>query len=254
MTTTMIVLAHPDPRSFNGSWANATRSACEKLGDTVLHSDLVAMGFDPVERADHYHHQQADTCFDVLKAQEQASDLRRIPVEVSAEIEKLRRADRIVFHFPIWWFAPPAILKGWFDRVFAHGELHTVEHRFDTGHFRGKKALFCVTTGSEEAESAFNGKEGDIQMLLWPAAYTLRYLGFSVAIPEIVHGVHGYHKGAKKDALAVRLANALDAQYGIMKEFDSRPLIQFNADSDFDASNRLRTDRPSYSSFIRKEP
>ena len=51
LTTTLIVLAHPDPRSFNGAWANATEAACEALGDTVLRSDLVALGFDPVEAA-----------------------------------------------------------------------------------------------------------------------------------------------------------------------------------------------------------
>ena len=60
MTTTLIVLAHPDPRSFNGAWAEATRSACEALGDTVLFSDLVEMDFEPVERADHYTHRQTD--------------------------------------------------------------------------------------------------------------------------------------------------------------------------------------------------
>ena len=254
MTTTLIVLAHPDPRSFNGAWANATKSACEALGDTVLCSDLVAMGFDPVERASHYPREQADPCFDALKAQEEAADQHRLPADVKLEIEKLRRADRVVFHFPIWWFAPPAILKGWFDRVLAHGALHSVEHRFDAGHFRGRKALFCATTGSDETESAFNGKEGDIQMLLWPAAYTLRYLGFSVAVPEIVHGVHGYHRGARQEALQGRLASVLDAQDRLMAEFESRALLQFNADTDFDEDGRLKADRPSLSHFIRKDP
>ena len=253
MTTTLIVLAHPDPRSFNGAWAEATRSACEDLGDTVLSSDLVSMDFQPVECAKNYPYRQTDTSFDALRAQEEASANRLLPADVLEEIDKIRRADRIVFHFPIWWFSPPAILKGWFDRVLAHGELHSVEHRFDTGHFRGKKALFCVTTGSKEAESAFDGKEGDIQMLLWPAAYTLRYLGFSVAVPEIVHGVHGYHRGARREALQDRLDNILCAQAALMAEFDRRPLIRFNADSDFDESGHLKPDRPSYSHFIRKE-
>lgn len=254
MTTTLIVLAHPDPRSFNGAWANATRSACEGLGDTVLFSDLVAMGFDPVERARHYPHRETATCFDTLKAQEEAAARNLLPADVTAEIEKLWRADRVVFHFPVWWFAPPAILKGWFDRVLAHGALHSVAERFDTGHFRGKKALFCVTTGSKESESAFNGKEGDIQMLLWPAAYTLRYLGFSVAVPEIVHGVHGYHRGARQEALQDRLASVLAAQGRLMADFDNRALLQFNADTDFDENGTLKEDRPSYSRFIRKDP
>ncbi|TYC64406.1 NAD(P)H-dependent oxidoreductase [Marinobacter sp. BW6] len=44
-----------------------------------------------------------------------------------------------------------------------------------------------------------------MQMLLWPLAYTFRYLGFDVLRPLIVHGVHGYHKGAAKDDLENRL-------------------------------------------------
>jgi NAD(P)H dehydrogenase (quinone) len=254
LTTTLIVLAHPDPRSFNGAWANATRSACEALGDTVLWSDLVAMGFEAVERANHYSHLQTDAKFDPLKAQEEAAEQHVLPLDVRQEIEKLRRADRVVFHFPVWWFAPPAILKGWFDRVLAHGALHSVEHRFDAGHFRGKKALFCVTTGSNERESAFNGKEGDIQMLLWPTAYTLRYLGFSVAVPEIVHGVHGYHRDAKQELLEDRLGRTLDAQDRLMAEFETRALLQFNVDTDFDESGTLKKERPSHSLFIRKVP
>lgn len=254
MTTTLIVLAHPEPRSFNGAWANATRRACEALCDTVLISDLVAMTFQPVERAINYPHRLSSTCFDALKAQEEAANLKLLPDDVRMEIDKLVRADRVVFHFPIWWFAPPAILKGWFDRVFAHGELHSVERRFDKGRFRGKRALFCVTTGSSEEESAFDGKEGDIQMLLWPTAYTLRYLGFSVAVPEIVHGVHGYHHGAREGDLQERLANTLDAQAELMAEFGRRPLIQFNADDDFNTNGKLKADRRSYSHFIRKAP
>jgi NAD(P)H dehydrogenase (quinone) len=254
LTTTLIVLAHPEPRSFNAAWANATREACEALGDAVLMSDLVTLDFQPVERAINYPHRLSSDCFDPLKAQEEAADLKMLPDDVGSEMEKLLCADRVIFHFPIWWFAPPAILKGWFDRVLAHGALHTVDRRFDKGHFRGKKALFCVTTGSNKDESAFNGKEGDIQMLLWPTAYTLRYLGFSVAVPEIVHGVHGYHREARKDALEGRLEATLDGQAELIAKFNDRPLIQFNADDDFSTNGTLKPDRPSFSHFIRKAP
>ncbi len=212
------------------------------------------MGFDAVERTSHYPDRDPDTPFDVLKAQEEAAAQKAYPADINAEIEKLRRADRVVFHFPVWWFAPPAVLKGWFDRVLAHGALHTVERRFDTGQFRGKTALFCVTTGSKEAESAYNGKEGDIQMLLWPAAYTLRYLGFSVAVPEIVHGVHGYHKGERRRALEDRLDAVLVRQKELIAAFDERPLLHFNEDADFDENGSLKPDRPSFSHFIRHQP
>jgi NAD(P)H dehydrogenase (quinone) len=212
------------------------------------------MNFDPVEAPRHYRHNAANSAFDPLKAQEAATEADELPSVVSAEIDKLRRADRVIFHFPLWWFSPPALLKGWFDRVLAHGAMHSVEHRFDNGRCLGKKILFCVTTGSSEAESSFNGKEGDVQMLLWPTAYTLRYLGCTVLIPEVVHGVHGYHRGAKLKELRARLRAVLKNHDRIMAVLDERPVLSFNADSDFDTNGRLKANSPSHSLFTRQTP
>lgn len=253
MTTTLIVLAHPDRRSFNGAWADATADACTALGHKVLWSDLYAMGFDPAERAAHYDW-PAEVSFDPLKAQEQASAAGTLPADVQAEIAKIRQADRIIFHFPLWWFAPPAMLKGWCERALAHSALHSVDQRFDQGQMRGKKVLFCVTTGSKAAESAHNGKEGDVTMLLWPLAYTLRYLGFDVVQRRCAHGVHGYHRGDRETALRTRLTQVLADQHDLIARFDTLPLIPFNADDDFDADGRLKPDRSSHSGFIRHIP
>ena len=174
-----------------------------------------------------------------------------MPKDVAGEIEKLNRADRVILHFPLWWFAPPAVLKGWFDRVLAHGATHTIDERFDTGRFRGRKALFCVTAGASEAELAHNGKEGDVRLQLWPPTYTLRYLGFSVLEPEIVCGVHGYYLGEEEVALRDRLQGVLASQSAVIREFDQRPQLNFNPDSDFDAEGRLKPDSPCHSPFIR---
>lgn len=254
MNTTLIVLAHPNRASFNGAWADATGAACRAAGHTVLWSDLCGDGFDPVESPRHYTGGEDKLGFDPLRAQERAFDTARLPGDIETEIDKIRRADRIVFHFPLWWFAPPAILKGWFDRVLAHGALHDVDRRFDSGLCRGKRALMCVTTGATAAETAPDGKEGDFTLLLWPTAYTLRYLGFEVLMPLGVHGVHGYHQGAARVALQTRLAAVLDAQGDRIAGFDDLPLMRFNPDSDFDDEGRLRPDRPSHSPFIRHRP
>jgi NAD(P)H dehydrogenase (quinone) len=251
MPTTLIVLAHPDRRSFNGAWSDATEAAALAQGDTVLRSDLCQMGFDPVERAAHYGDWPEDAPFDPLKAQEGAADAGSTPKDVRAEVDKIKQADRMVLHFPLWWFAPPAILKGWFDRAFQHGALHDVDARFDRGMCRGKQALMCVTTGSNAAESAYNGKEGDIRLLLWPTAYTLRYLGFDVLEPVVVHGVHGYHRGDRETQLVNRLTATLDAQTDIMAGFSTRPRLRFNRDDDFDETGQLRSDRASITPFIR---
>ncbi|MBO6899526.1 MAG: NAD(P)H-dependent oxidoreductase [Shimia sp.] len=249
MTTTLIVLAHPSRQSFNGAWAEASAAACAAAGHKVLWSDLSAHQFEAVEGARHFG-QDAAGPFDPLKAHEAAVAAGTVPMDMAAEAEKIRQADQIIFHFPLWWFAPPAVLKGWFDRALVHGDLHTVEERFDTGRCRGKRALFCVTTGASAAECGPGGKEGDVSLLLWPSAYTLRYLGFDVYVPEVVHGVHGYFEGAEEAALQARLTDVLDKQAGLVAGLAERPLMRFNADSDFDESGRLKAGAESFSAFI----
>lgn len=251
MPTTLIVLAHPDSRSFNGQWADATEAAARSAGDTVLRSDLCQMGFDPVERSEHYPDWPSDVSFDPLKAQETAAQRGNPPELVADEVEKIRRADRIVLHFPLWWFAPPAILKGWFDRAFQHGALHDVDTRFDTGQFSGRGVLMCVTTGSSALESSISGKEGDVRLLLWPTAYTLRYLGFDVLEPVIVHSVHGYHLGNRETRLTDRLQTTLEHQADVIAGWDHHSRLPFNADADFDKDGTLCANAPSYWPFIR---
>lgn len=247
MTHTLIITAHPFLGSFTGSWAKETERACLEAGGIVSRSDLVQMNFDGVERFEHY-----PNCIerDVLKCQEQSAEQGTLPSDIQSEIAKFKAADRIIFHFPIWWFGPPAIIKGWCDRVLANGEMHTARERFDTGRHRGKTVLFCVNTGSGESESGPDGKEGDVRMLLWPLAYTFRYLGCRVAQPQVIHGVHGYWKDHEKDQTELRLADRLSAHACVIDGFDELPLMRFNADSDFDADGRLRADAQSVTAFI----
>ncbi len=245
MTRTLVLLAHPEPRSFTGAWADATAAAARAAGHAVTASDLVAEGFDPVERPGHYA--AGPGPFDPLKAQEAG----RLPADIAPRVAQVQAADRIVFHFPIWWFGPPAILMGWCDRVLVHGVLHDVDHRFDRGPCAGTSALFCVTTGASAAECGPDGREGDARLLLWPLAQTLRYLGMEVLEPVLVHGVHGYHEGAAKAELEARLAAVLDGQAGLIGGWDRHPRWPFNPDSDFDAAGRLRPGAPSHDPFIR---
>lgn len=221
------------------------------MGHEILWSDLNAMGFDPVEKPSHYRDLSDTRPFDVLKAQEHASASQKLPPDVEFEIAKLRQADRLVFHFPLWWFSLPAILKGWCDRVLANGAMHSADARFDRGLCLGKRALFCVTTGSTEHESSFNGKEGDVLMLLWPLAYTLRYLGFDIIQPRIVHGIHGYQRGRAKSEMLTRMKNEIESHRRTMAKFDTLPTIPFNRDADFDENGRLISNAKSHSSFIR---
>lgn len=229
MTSTLIIIANPDAQSFTHAWAKASEEAARTHGHDVATSDLYAMGFDPVLPTT------------------QKTDLDQ---SVTGEIAKVRAADNVIFHFPIWWFDAPAMLKGWFDRVLADGELHSVENRFDKGPCRGKRALFCVSTGASKAECKPDGKEGNLEMILWPNAYALRYCGFSVLKPIAVHSVYQHPTAARQTALETDLKRALDEQVQIIANLGRLPEIAFNADTEFTKDGSLKPGAPSHSPFI----
>jgi putative NADPH-quinone reductase len=55
-----------------------------------------------------------------------------------------------MFHFPVWWFSAPAILKGWFDRVFATGVTWNFGYIDDADLLKGKIAMLVITMGGGE--------------------------------------------------------------------------------------------------------
>lgn len=103
------VLAHPRPGSFNHALAGAVSERLLSLGHRVVFHDLCGEGFDPV-----------------LPAAEVPEDGPLAP-EVARHVEELRAAEGIVVVHPDWWGQPPAVLKGWVDRVFRPGAAYRFE-------------------------------------------------------------------------------------------------------------------------------
>lgn len=102
----LVIYAHPDPDSLNGAIHREILTALSAAGHEVDDIDLYADGFDPVlsaeERRDYFE-----------------PDLNRARVaDYAARIEA---AEGLVFCFPTWCLGPPAILKGFFDRVMVPG-------------------------------------------------------------------------------------------------------------------------------------
>ncbi|MGR9169942.1 NAD(P)H-dependent oxidoreductase [Rhizobium sp. KDH_Rht_773_N] len=106
----LLVLAHPLSESFAASVARTAREALEASGHTVDLLDLYAEDFDPrlseAERNGYF-------------------DLPYDTSAVAGIVARLKAADGLVLVFPQWWFNFPAILKGFFDRVFAPGVAFT---------------------------------------------------------------------------------------------------------------------------------
>ncbi|MER8003779.1 NAD(P)H-dependent oxidoreductase [Streptomyces sp. NPDC095613] len=193
---TLIVHAHPEPRSLNSSLKDHAVSTLENAGHEVRVSDLYAMRWKAVVDAADYGSQASDP-LDVAHDSGRAFDAGTLTPDVLAEQEKLLWADTIIMQFPMWWYTMPAILKGWVDRVFTHHFAYGVgEHsdarfgdRFGEGTLAGRKALLSVTAGAPEPHYAARGIQGPIDDLLFPIQHgILWYTGIEVLPPFVLYG------------------------------------------------------------------
>lgn len=188
----LIVHCHPEPASFNGALTEVARTTLRERGFSVDISDLHREMFDPCERAEHYRNRSTSAVFSALGEQRHAFETDSLPEDVRREIARLERADLVVFQFPIWWHGQPAMLKGWFDRVFVSGGLYTSAMRYDRGYFRGRTAVCSVTTGAPEIAFGPGSRGGDIERILWSTHYSLHYMGFHVLPPFVAFGIQGH--------------------------------------------------------------
>lgn len=185
----LIVFAHPEARSFNGAMFDTALAALQGAGHAVATSDLYRMGFDPVSSRRNFTSVK-DAGYLKLQAEEAwATEVAGFAPDVEAEIAKVEAADLMIWQFPLWWFGLPAILKGWVDRVFAMGRTYGNGHVYETGKFKGKRALLSLTTGGPEGAYAEDGFNGDLSAMLRPMQRgMLNFTGFSVLQPQVVYG------------------------------------------------------------------
>ena len=250
---THIVLAHPEPQSFNAHLAQVARRALEADGWSASVSDLYGMGFDPCERAEHYAGRQQPARFDVQAEQRHASEHGTIPEIVAAEIERLERADLLILQYPMWWHLPPAMLKGWLDRVFIYGAVYASQRRFEKGRFVGKRALLSVTVGTSAETYAFDGRSGDIDLLLWPVNFSLAYVGYAVLAPFVAYGVEAGLRYSDPSVVEARLQRVEADLRALLQGLDKRPVIPFNRMAEWGADGRIIPGAPVHSPFIRRK-
>ncbi len=147
-----IILAHPNPGSFNHAIARAAADALRQHGHAVILHDLCQEQFPAL-----------------LPAGELQKDAQLDPV-VARHCAEIAGADGIIIVHPNWWGMPPAILKGWIDRVLRM----EVAYRFvandqgegvPVGLLKAKAALVFNTanTPDEREEEIF----GDPLETLW---------------------------------------------------------------------------------------
>ena len=117
----LMIYAHPESHSLNGALNKFAVSHLENAGHHVQVSDLYAMNWKSQLDADDTLAPLAGDHFHPSMDSKQAFEQGLQSADIAGEQEKLRWADAVIFQFPLWWFSMPAIMKGWFDRVWLPG-------------------------------------------------------------------------------------------------------------------------------------
>jgi NAD(P)H dehydrogenase (quinone) len=127
-----LIVAHPDEDSFALTMARSYRSAAAALGHAVVVRDLYRMDFDPrlasSERPGRRDFQPLD--------------------DVVAERAMIADADVYAFIYPLWFNAPPAMLKGYLDRVFGMGFAYASGPSGNEPRLRGRRMISITSSGS----------------------------------------------------------------------------------------------------------
>lgn len=227
----LIVHAHNEPKSFNASMKNLAVEALSGDGHEVVVSDLYAMKFNPIASADDFR-QRANTDHLVYALEQRnAYNTGTFAPDIAAELEKVKRADLIIFNFPIYWYSMPAIMKGWIDRVFVSGYCYGGSRIYDRGGLRGKKAMLAFSLGGQVHMFGPGAVHGELDALLQPIQRgMLGYVGLSVLPPFAAFHVPYISTEARQAYL--------DQYREHLLTLDQRPPLELPSLDDYD--ERLR--------------
>jgi NAD(P)H dehydrogenase (quinone) len=186
----LTVIAHPNPKSFCHAVLNRFTEGLGDAGHSYEVVDLYAIDFDPVFRTEDYasyvHESMPPSVLERMNLRQQVLDTMRGPIrrfvaarwlrdkdpltlariihqhrpkDAMAQWDKVQRAEGLSFIAPVFWLHFPAILKGWFERVFAYGDAYALTPDGWNGEVRGRvpllhhdKALVISTTHFAEED------------------------------------------------------------------------------------------------------
>ncbi|WP_299678417.1 NAD(P)H-dependent oxidoreductase [uncultured Roseobacter sp.] len=140
MTRALVLFAHPCTESFSAALHDRVVGRLRARGWDVDDCDLYAEGFSPLLTAEErrgYHEEATNTG------------------SVTRYVDRLRRAEALVLVFPVWNFGYPAVLKGFFDRVFLPGVSFRLEQGRVRPNLRHIRKLAAVTTYGGTRTRAF---------------------------------------------------------------------------------------------------
>lgn len=224
-----IVSAHPEPQSFNTALRDLSVERLRALGHEVQVSDLYAMNFDPVARAQDFGERQNPDYLVYALEQRHGYETGTIAEDIRREIDKLVWCDLLILNFPVFWFSVPAILKGWIDRVLVSGLTYGGKRFYDRGGLVGRRAMVTITLGGREHMFGEGAIHGPLEDMLKPILRgTLYYVGFEVLPPFVGWHVPYISDEARREILAEyehrlgELASLEPMTFPSLSDFDDR--------------------------------
>jgi NAD(P)H dehydrogenase (quinone) len=193
-----VIFCHPRTRSFTGSVADAYRKAAEELGHTVIMRDLYRMKFDPC-----------------LKAEEIPGPNLRAGADVVTERDLLKDANVFALIYPLWLNAPPAMIKGYMERVFGYGFAYGAGGRSAQPLLKGRKLISFSSSGAPLDWVKRTGAFGAVHLLY--DSYLSDLFG-ATALDHVHFG--NVVPGATADFVTARLAEVRAAVHGHFKAMD----------------------------------
>ena len=128
----LIIYSHPNPKSFCHAILEAVTETLAGRKQDVVVRDLYALGFEPV-----------------LKASDLAAiQAGKVPGEIKTEQDHIAWSDIMTVIHPVWWTGLPAMIKGYFDRVFSYGFAYSVDKSGIVKLLKDKKAIVFNTQGT----------------------------------------------------------------------------------------------------------
>ena len=129
-------------------------------------------------------------------------------IDVEAEQNAIRKADKIVFQFPMFWFNAPSILKEWMDKVYSIGFAFDItKEGYQRRELNGKEFMLAVSMGGHEV--AYSGDYKSVDECLTPYIYTSKFCGMKVLEPFYTYRAMQNLSDEKLEELAPQFKKAV---------------------------------------------
>lgn len=231
----LIIHAHSEADSFVAAMKEVIKEELSAQGAEVTISDLYAMNFNPVLSPNDFTSRENPEHLVYALEQRQGYAQKTLAPDIAEEVEKVLKADLLVFTFPLYWFSIPAILKGWIERTFLSGPFYGGKRVYGQGGLRGKKAFAALSLGARPHMFGPDALHGELTtgMLRHFFQGMLGYVGLTVYEPFIAYHVPYLEEAARK-----RILEDLRA---VVKDLAHRPSIPMPDLNNFDDKFRPKT-------------